>query len=175
MRSLTITMALLATTLTSTQAISQNIGSNYSVELNKTQIIRLPKAAGAILIGQPDIADISVHSVDTMFVVGRGYGQTNLIVLDADGNTLVETDINVVHTLPHEGVRVYNAKNRETFSCIPFCQPSPVLGDDPNFIGRNTNAEPQLNPLAALFQDLADQEAESNQSVSGVSLSLIHI
>jgi len=157
MRSLTITMALLATSFASTQAISQVVAETYSVELNKTQIMRLPRAASAILIGNPDIADVSVHSVDTLFIVGRGYGQTNLIILDRNGETMLEKDLNVVNTLPRQGVRLFNANSRQTYSCIPNCQPSPVLGDSPGFIGSNTNSEPQLDPLAALFQAAADQ------------------
>ena len=170
MRSLTFTAALFAATLASSPALGQ-LGpvDNYSIELNKTEVVRLPRAASAVLIGNPDIADVSVHSLDTIFVVGRGYGQTNLIILDQSGNTMLETDLNVVHTLPKDGVRVFNAKNRETYSCIPYCQPSPVLGDEPGFIGSNTNSEPQLDPLAALFQAAANQrnEAQSPAALAG--------
>lgn len=165
MRSLTFTAAIFAATLLSSPALGQNGPvENYSIELNKTEIVRLPRAASAILIGNPDIADVSVHSVDTIFVVGRGYGQTNLIVLDKDGNTMLETDLNVVNTLPKHGVRVFNAKSRETYSCIPYCQPSPVLGDNPSFIGSNTNAKPELDPISALFQAAAQSANNQNGS-----------
>ncbi|MEP1230662.1 MAG: pilus assembly protein N-terminal domain-containing protein [Litorimonas sp.] len=158
MRSLTFTAAIFAATLVSSPALGQSRPvDNYSIELNKTEIVRLPRAASAVLIGNPDIADVSVHSVDTIFVVGRGYGQTNLIILDQTGNTMLETDLNVVHTLPKDGVRLFNAKSRETYSCITYCQPSPVLGDDPSFIGNNTNSQPDLDPLSAFFQAATSQ------------------
>ncbi len=119
--------------------------SVYKVELNKTEIVKLPGPASSIIVGNPNIADISVQSVDTIFVVGRGYGETNLIVLDAQGNTMMDTNLQVVNTLSPHGVRLYNAKSRETYSCIPYCGPSPVLGDNPGFIGANTNSENRLN------------------------------
>lgn len=121
-------------------------GNNvYKVELNKTEIVRLPGPASSIIVGNPNIADISVQSVDTIFVVGRGYGETNLIVLDAQGNTMMDANLQVVNTLSPHGVRLYNAKSRETYSCIPYCGPSPVLGDSAEFIGGNTNGEARLD------------------------------
>ena len=121
----------------------------YKVELNKTEIVRLPGAASSIIVGNPKIADVSVQSVDTIFVVGRGYGETNLIVLDANGNTMMDTSLQVVNTLSSHGVRLYNAKSRETYSCIPYCGPSPVLGDDPEFINGNTSQERELDATIA--------------------------
>lgn len=124
-------------------------GGSYTVELNKTEILRLPGAAASIIIGNPKIADVTVQSSDLLFVVGRGYGETNLIILDAQGNTMMNADLQVVNTLPQQGVRLYNGKNRETYSCIPFCGPSPVLGDDSRFLGNNTSSETALSSIPA--------------------------
>ena len=73
---------------TSTSAQARDV-QNYTVELNKTEILRLPSAAGSVIIGNPKIADVTVHSSDLLFVVGRGYGETNLIILDSNGNTML--------------------------------------------------------------------------------------
>lgn len=121
----------------------------YKVELNKTEIVRLPGAASSIIVGNPKIADVTVHSVDTIFVVGRGFGETNLIVLDAQGNTMMDTNLQVVNTLSSHGVRLYNARMRETYSCIPYCGPSPVLGDNPEFISMNTTESRELDTTVA--------------------------
>jgi len=122
---------------------------SYTVELNKTEIVRLPGAASSIIVGNPKIADVTVQSSDLIFVVGRGYGETNLIILDAQGNTMMNADLQVVNTLPDNGVRLYNGKDRETYSCIPFCGPSPVLGDDGSFISNNTSSEQNLTSFPA--------------------------
>lgn len=122
---------------------------NYTVELNKTEIVRLPAAASSIIVGNPKIADVTVQSSDLIFVVGRGYGETNLIILDAQGNTMMNADLQVVNTLPENGVRLYKGANRETYSCIPFCGPSPVLGDERGFISGNTSQERNLSSFPA--------------------------
>jgi len=69
-------------------------------ELNKTEIVRLPGPATSIIVGNPKIADVTVQASDLLFVVGRGYGETNLIILDNQGNTMMNADLQVVNTLP---------------------------------------------------------------------------
>jgi len=147
-------------------------GNNvYKVELNKTEIVRLPGPASSIIVGNPNIADISVQSVDTIFVVGRGYGETNLIVLDAQGNTMMDANLQVVNTLSPHGVRLYNAKSRETYSCIPYCGPSPVLGDNPGFIGNNTSDADELDafPAFAASQSQAPSGGDSTSQFGSPS------
>lgn len=120
-------------------------GGHYSVELNKTEVVYLPASAGAVVIGNPAIADVSIHSANTIFVVGRGFGETNLVVLNAAGHKIMDADIQVVNNLPAHGVRIYNGTERETYSCAPYCQPSPVLGDSPQFIGENQGRATAIN------------------------------
>ena len=95
-------------------------GGLYSVDLNKTEIVRLPENAGAVVIGNPEIADVTVHSANTLFVVGRGYGETNLVVLNSSGHTIMNADIQVVNKISSNGVRLYNGKMRESYSCVPY-------------------------------------------------------
>lgn len=161
--------AFVATLFTATQAHSQFVPNTLNVELNKTQIVRLPQSASAVLIGNPDIADVTVHSRNTLFVVGRGYGETNLIVLGPDGREIMDADLTVVNSLPKNGVRLYNAKQRETYSCIPYCQPAPVLGDNPAFIGSNSNTQSPLSSATAqgIAAPVGGQAPSSNNDLIG--------
>jgi len=115
-------------------------GQTYSVSLNKTEVVRLPSAASAVIIGNPNIADVSVHASDTLFVIGRGFGVTNLLVLDAKGQTMMNADVQVINQPTATDVRVFNGSNRQSYSCLPNCQPAPVLGDDPAFVGNFTSS-----------------------------------
>ena len=139
---------------------------SYKVELNKTEILRLPGAAASVIVGNPKIADVTVQSSNLLFVVGRGYGETNLIILDSNGNTMMNADLQVVNTLPQHGVRLYNGKNRETYSCIPYCGPSPVLGDNRGFIGNNTSREAELDTIPAF---VASQSPSASATGSGAA------
>jgi len=147
MRVMSLKALLVLGVFSLTPAIAQadTAGGHYSVELNKTEVVYLPSNAGAVVIGNPQIADVSIHSANTIFVIGRGYGETNLVVLDAAGHKIMDADIQVVNNLPAHGVRIYNGAERKTYSCAPYCQPSPVLGDDPQFIGANQGRPGAIN------------------------------
>jgi len=134
------------------QTVPVPINNTYSVGLNKTEIVRLPSAASAVLVGNPEIADVSIHSADTIFVIGRSYGETNIVVLDTQGHTVIDANIQVNNVLPRNGVRVfYGSDARETFNCTPYCAASPVLGDTPAFIGANSAAgDGNINNTLAL-------------------------
>lgn len=106
------------------------------VTLSKTHMIKLNQPASAIIIGDPEIADISVHADNILFLLGRSYGETDLIILDAYGNTILQTDIAVVGNQSSSQVSLIKAgEGRETYHCSPHCQASPKLGDSPEFIG----------------------------------------
>ncbi|MEM9599872.1 MAG: pilus assembly protein N-terminal domain-containing protein [Pseudomonadota bacterium] len=124
----------------------------YRVDLNKTQILRLPASAGSVIVGNPSIADVTIHSPTMIFVVGRGYGETNLVILDRNGGTMVDADIQVTAITPTNGVRLFNASERRSYSCSPYCQPSPVLGDNADFIGANAGQQPQTTSVGAIFE-----------------------
>ena len=124
-------------TLTSAILLLPSAFAAETVEFNKTHVMRLNSPAGAIVVGNPQIADVSVHSDNTIFVFGRGFGQTDLLILDAAGNTLVHTDINVIEASSKTTVRmIAPGKDRETYDCQPYCRPAPAFADNPAFKGK---------------------------------------
>lgn len=141
----------------------------FRVDLNKTQVLRLPMAAGSVIIGNPNIADVSIHSSQTIFVVGRGFGETNLIILDQAGQTMMDADIQVTAITPSHGVRVFNASSRQTYSCAPFCQPSPVMGDDAGFVGANSGQTGGTISQDRVIGPPSDFVSDSGISASGIS------
>jgi len=150
-------------------AASALANGNYSLDLNKTEIVRLPENAGAVVIGNPDIADVTVHSANTLFVVGRGYGETNLIVLNGSGHTIMNANIQVINRLSSHGVRLYNGKVRESYSCAPYCMPSPILGDDPNFITSNSGEAKTINNSSSTALPTPSSSFGAPQSITSSS------
>lgn len=120
---------------------------SFEVELNRTEVVYLPESAAAIVVGNPSVADISVHSEDTIFIVGRGYGTTNIIILNKAGQTVMNADITVVGASSVNNVRVFagSTSKRSTYNCSPYCQPSPNLGDDLAFMGANSTQTEQIS------------------------------
>jgi Flp pilus assembly secretin CpaC len=65
------------------------------VQLDRTRLIKLPLRTATVVIGDPLIADLSIQPGGLAVITGKGYGATNVIVLDRDGAVLSEQTIEV--------------------------------------------------------------------------------
>jgi hypothetical protein len=107
------------------------------ITLDQAQVAKLPTNTATVIIGNPAIADVTtLKNGAGMVVTGKGYGQTNLIALDAQGNLLDEKQIHVDPT--NKVLVVQRGSSRESYSCDPVCMPSAVLGDDPGVFTTNS-------------------------------------
>ena len=61
-------------------------GSGIEVTMNQAKIVKLSRAADTIIIGNPEIADASVQDASTVVLTGKGFGVTNLVILDEAGS-----------------------------------------------------------------------------------------
>ena len=99
-----------------------------NIVLDQASILKLPEKVATIIIGNPSVADGSLQSGGLLVVTGKGYGATNLIALDQRGNALAEYALKV--SAPKDGrVTIYRGVERETWSCVPNCERSVMLGD----------------------------------------------
>ncbi|MFN3609653.1 MAG: pilus assembly protein N-terminal domain-containing protein, partial [Hyphomonas sp.] len=64
-----------------------------SVEASKTVPVRLSGSAASIVIGNKNIADVAVHDDRLIFVTGKSYGTTNLLVFNKAGQEVYNTEI----------------------------------------------------------------------------------
>ncbi|HRK63215.1 MAG TPA: pilus assembly protein N-terminal domain-containing protein [Terricaulis sp.] len=99
------------------------------VSLDQAFPIRLAEAAEGVAIGNPSIAGVSVQNDRFLFVTGRSYGSTNLVVVGASGRVLYSGRVQVV---PDETdvVVVTRAGQTARLECTPLCRPRPDIGDD---------------------------------------------
>ena len=67
--------------------------STLGIVLDQATIMKLPEKVSTIVVGNPLIADVAVQSGGLVVVTGKGYGTTNLIVLDRTGTVLMERSI----------------------------------------------------------------------------------
>src|SRR5271156_7039445 len=100
-----------------------------AVTLDQAKIARLPAGATTLIVGNPMIADVTMlKNNNTMIITGKGFGQTNLIAIDATGSLIEQEQIQV---LPSKAVLVLqNGSSRISYACDPTCMPTVQLGDD---------------------------------------------
>ena len=99
------------------------------VNYDQSQLVRLPRPAAEIIIGNPAIADVNVQNGNLLVVTGKTFGITNMIVLDAQKNMILEQRILV----KRDEAKVVNLKRgtlRQSYNCTPQCNPSIVIGDE---------------------------------------------
>jgi Flp pilus assembly secretin CpaC len=113
-------------------ASAQAGGQILTVEVDESQILQLPKAPGAIVVGNPSIADVSIQG-QKIFVHGRGFGQTNLTILDLEGNQMANFSLVGVHSQPAT-ISVYRGAERYSYSCMPNCEAQVQVGDNTQFM-----------------------------------------
>jgi Flp pilus assembly secretin CpaC len=114
------TAAAFALLVSSLPAIAD---SGIKVDMNQAKIVKLARPADTIVIGNPQIADASVQDASTIVLTGRGFGVTNLVILDSDGNPIVDEQVTVSRQTA-SSVRVYRRAEIQTLSCTPYCESS---------------------------------------------------
>ncbi|HVT54708.1 MAG TPA: pilus assembly protein N-terminal domain-containing protein [Xanthobacteraceae bacterium] len=104
-----------------------------NVMVDRATILRLPEKVATIVIGNPSIADGSLQAGGLLVVTGKGYGNTNLLALDRQGDTLAEYIVTVSAPKDNSKLTVYRGVERETWSCAPKCEHSVMLGDSSTY------------------------------------------
>jgi len=106
--------------------------NDVQVPIDQATLVRLERPAAEIVVGNPSIADVSVQSGKVLVVTGKSFGETNLIVMDADGKVIVNRRLIVQE--PRTGfVTVYKGAARQTLHCAPNCTPPLAIGDAPAY------------------------------------------
>lgn len=124
--------ALLFVSSLAAPAAGEELDDAISVKVNLARILRIGAPAATVIIGNPGIADVTIQDPQTLVLTGKSYGRTNLIVLDAAGEPIADTLIEVIQQQA-DLLTVYQGTQRTTLACAPVCQPTIMLGDDTEF------------------------------------------
>jgi hypothetical protein len=117
--------------------VSMARAETVSVAIGHAARVGVAGPATAIVVGSPNVADVTVVDSRTLFITGRSYGSTNIIALDRYGQTVYAGD--VVVTPGASTVKVYRGGARTEMACAPICSPAATAsapsagaGDSPN-------------------------------------------
>jgi hypothetical protein len=108
-------------------------GGPIPVSIDQAKLIKVPERSATIVIGNPLIADITLQPGGIIIVTGKSYGATNFVAMDRNGEVLVDRII-MVEGAADPIVTVYRGIERESYSCMPICQPRITLGDSEKFL-----------------------------------------
>jgi Flp pilus assembly secretin CpaC len=122
-----------------------------AVTLDQAKLIKLPADVTTIIVGNPMIADVTkLKNNDAMVITGKGFGQTNLIAIDAQGAIVEDKQIQVLR--PKTVLVLQRGDSRVSYACNPECMQTVQLGDDADIF---TKAGTQITMRDGLAQGTA--------------------
>ncbi len=94
-----------------------------NVDIDQSTRVQLRGPAGSVIVGNPNIADVTVVDANTLFITGKGYGVTEVVAVDVLGRTVFQSQ--VVVTAGDSGrVRVWRGAQATEMACASTCSPS---------------------------------------------------
>lgn len=118
-----ISAALLSAALLLAPLAAQAQDGSLNVEIDRSARVQLRGAAASVIVGNSQIADVTVVDANTLFIVGKGYGVTEVVAVDGVGRTLFQREI-VVTGGSTGSVRVWRGAQATEMTCAASCAPS---------------------------------------------------
>ena len=109
MRRLLVLLPMLVTAglVTASAAIADGLDVNW----REARVVKLAKPATSVVVGDPTVADVTLDDPTTVIVFGKSPGETNLIVLSASQELLLDWPL-VVNPVNDRHVTVLNASSQ---------------------------------------------------------------
>jgi Flp pilus assembly secretin CpaC len=129
------------------------------VKYDQSQLVRLPKPAAEIIVGNASIADVSVQGGNLLVVTGKTFGITNIIALDAERNVIQEQRV-LVKRDEGKVVNRVRGTDRQSYNCTPQCNPSITIGDEPKYFEAIRNASQNKTNFSEGAGDKGQQQGQ---------------
>ena len=117
-----------------------------SVETNKTVPVRITSSAASIVVGNKNIADVAVHDEHLLFITGKTFGTTNIMIFDKAGKQILNSDV-VVTANSSNLVTVNKSGASYTFDCAPECRSVASAGDQGEYFDQLVSQQRGLQSL----------------------------
>jgi Flp pilus assembly secretin CpaC len=120
--------AALAITI-ATPAVAADKGAGIALTMDEVRTLTFAKPIATIYVGNPSIADITMIDARHAFLLGKAYGNTNVIALNHDGEQVYDARI-AVSEGGNETFTLNRGAQRVTYDCnAGRCEVSPSPGD----------------------------------------------
>lgn len=127
-----------------------------NIELGKARILRLDATPTVVVVGDPEIADVVVEDNNVIFLMGLQPGETNVYMLDENGDPLVEAAL-VVTPADQRHVSLHRGVEEATMSCNPRCTGvANQVGEGAVAPENLATAVAEANPLTGAAATLAE-------------------
>jgi Flp pilus assembly secretin CpaC len=126
----TVLIALAALAVAGSSAAFAQSAAPLSVGIDRSQRISLRGSVSSVVVANPQIADVTVIDANTLVIQGKGYGQTEILAVDAIGRTLFQNQI-IVSGGQAGSMRVWRGGKATEMACASTCSPSLRVYENP--------------------------------------------
>lgn len=95
-------------------------GQRVIVEKNHVMRVTLSAPAGSVIVGNPDIADVNVVDSRTVYIMGKGFGNSAVTITGRDGKPLFDGEV-VVSGVQQGAITVYKGLKPSLMVCSNVC------------------------------------------------------
>jgi hypothetical protein len=104
--------------------------AGIDVALDQVRILTFDGPVKTVFVGNPVIADITVIDPTHVFILGKNFGTTNVVALDAKGRETLNEQITVLERTG-SAVTLQRGATKRTLNCTSErCESTPTPGDD---------------------------------------------
>jgi Flp pilus assembly secretin CpaC len=96
------------------------------VFLNHAKVLKLDRPVAKVIVGNAAVADATVADAKTIVLTGKAFGTTNLVLLDAAGDAMLDERI-LVSIDEDNTLRLFRQTERTVYSCTPACEQHQAL------------------------------------------------
>lgn len=106
---------------------------------DQASVVMLGEMPKSVILGNPAIADVVIENGRLLIITGKAPGETNLIVLNAEGRELAS---HVLRVGGHASrfVAIYRGAKRQTLYCSPLCESALSSGDHADHVAASAAA-----------------------------------
>lgn len=102
--------------LSSGAMASDSIG----LAVDQAKVVRLDAPAVNVVVGNPSIADAAMRDANTVFLIGRNFGVTNVLFIDGQGKEVANLQVSVGR-FSSATVTLNKGSGQFTYACAPGC------------------------------------------------------
>jgi hypothetical protein len=140
--------AFIAAALIAAATASPALAERLIVSIDESTRVPLSGSAANVFVGNGSIADAMIIDRRNLVVVGRGYGLTNLLVVDGAGRTILNKQV-MVAPADHGRMTLFRGSTANNYACGPTCERTPMPGEP------NPGVFDSFNPPYQTYQERA--------------------
>lgn len=139
----------------------------FSIPLNKSQILRVDQRFGDLRLGNSAIADVVPLTDRTVYVLGKAVGSTSLTVLGTNGRLLAVVDLTV--TFDAQGLKAKLAE------IVPSSRVEVRAVNNALILSGEVASSPELARVVAVAETFAPNSVRNLLSVAGSQQVLLEV